>query len=127
MKAITIDSLNICIFSFVSFSSVAVMLIPRGTPDTSIYVKSVIRRFVKKGDGILFEILLHADAVAADIRPFSAYPNESEILIAASSTFRIEKVCEYQIPRELSGSDMNRAIPKVYLSSYIAWHDLDFD
>jgi hypothetical protein len=32
MKAITIDSLNICMFSFVSFSSVAVMLIPRGTP-----------------------------------------------------------------------------------------------
>jgi hypothetical protein len=32
MKAITIDRLNICIFSFVSFSSVAVMLIPRGTP-----------------------------------------------------------------------------------------------
>jgi hypothetical protein len=34
MKVITIDSLNICIFSFVSFSSVAVMLIPRGTPST---------------------------------------------------------------------------------------------
>jgi hypothetical protein len=32
MKAITIDSLNICIFSFVSFSSMVVMLIPRGTP-----------------------------------------------------------------------------------------------
>jgi hypothetical protein len=34
MKAIPIDSLNICIFSFVSFSSVAVMLISRGTPYT---------------------------------------------------------------------------------------------
>jgi hypothetical protein len=43
MKAITIDSLNICIFSFVSFSSMAVMLISRGTPyayvpdDTSVH------------------------------------------------------------------------------------------
>jgi hypothetical protein len=36
MKAITINSLNICIFSFVSFSSVAVMLIPRGTPSISL-------------------------------------------------------------------------------------------
>jgi hypothetical protein len=39
MKAITIDSLNICIFSFVSFSSMAVMLIPRGTR----YIKGEVK------------------------------------------------------------------------------------
>jgi hypothetical protein len=33
-ESIIIDSLSICIFSFVSFSSVAVMLIPPGTPYT---------------------------------------------------------------------------------------------
>jgi hypothetical protein len=36
MKAITIDSLNICIFSFVPFWSVAVMLMPHWTPYISV-------------------------------------------------------------------------------------------
>jgi hypothetical protein len=46
------------------------------------------------GDRILFEIFLHADDIAVDIQPFSAHPDESEILIAASTVFRIKKVCE---------------------------------
>jgi hypothetical protein len=38
MKVITMKNLNSCIFSFVSFSSTAVMLMPRGTP----YIKQKI-------------------------------------------------------------------------------------
>jgi hypothetical protein len=61
-------------------------------------IRYVIRNFVSfvgDGYGILFEIFLHTDDVVADIQPFSAYPDESEIPIVTSTVFCVDKVCEY--------------------------------
>jgi hypothetical protein len=47
--------------------------------NTSQDVKYVIRNFVRDGNGILFEILLHADDAKADVQSFSVHPNKSKL------------------------------------------------
>jgi hypothetical protein len=69
------------------------------------------------GYGIPFEIFFHTDDVAADIEPFSAHLDESEILTAISTVFCIEKIYEYRVSHELSVFHIYHHISKVHISS----------
>jgi hypothetical protein len=84
-----------------------------------------LTNFVGDNDGILFEIVLHPGTVAADIHELSAIPVEQEVLIAASTAFRIDRIEECHIPRD--GFDHELVIPMVCLSSHSQWHEFDFE
>jgi hypothetical protein len=73
--------------------------------------------FVRDGNGILFEFLFHADDAKADIQSFWVHLDKSGIMIIATSIFRVDEVCEYQVPHELSEFDICHLISKVHLSS----------
>jgi hypothetical protein len=98
-----------------------------GFTSTSTNRVYVIHNFMKGKDSILFEIELHPGDVAICISEYSAIPSESEILIAASTGFKIEGV-EY-IDVELHNSDCLSVvtIPLVKLSYFLSWSDFDID
>jgi hypothetical protein len=82
---------------------------------------------MKNEDSILFEITLHPGNVAVSISDYSVIPAESEILIAASTGFKIEGV-EY-VDLELSNSDCPGVvrIPVVKLSYVRSWFDFNIN
>jgi hypothetical protein len=93
---------------------------------TSRDLRYTIQHFADSDDAVIFQFLLHGDAVAADIQHLSAFPAESEVLIAASSTFRVDGLSEMEVPPEWSSGRV-RVLPMISLSSYIPWYDLDID
>jgi hypothetical protein len=72
---------------------------------------------------MLFEIHLHADSVAADIMQSSNHESELEVLIAAYTTFRVDKIDSFHVKNDESGFD----IPLVKLSYVSSWFDFAFD
>jgi hypothetical protein len=82
---------------------------------------------MKDKDSILFEIALHPGNVAICIADHSVRPSESQILIAASTGFKIEGV-EY-IDVEMQSSDCSKVvtIPVVKMSYFLSWSDFDID
>jgi hypothetical protein len=94
---------------------------------TSINQAYVIKHFMQDEDSILFEIALHSGDVAISIQEYSAVPSESEILIAASTGFRIDEV-EY-IDCEMEESDDSKIvrIPMVKLSYVRSWSEFNID
>jgi hypothetical protein len=95
-----------------------------GFTSTSTDRDCVIQSFIKNENSILFKITLHAGDSAALISEYSEYRFESEILIAASSGFKVENV-EY-IDCESNESNSFR-IPFVSLSYCLSWYDFDID
>jgi hypothetical protein len=79
----------------------------------------VISRLSTGEDSLLFEISLHPGDVAAEICDYSEHEYESEILIAASSGFRVDGI-EWI---DIRGSK----IAQVRLSYCISWYDFDID
>jgi hypothetical protein len=98
-----------------------------GFTSTSTNRAYVIKKFLKDEDSILFEITLHPGDVAISISEYSVNPSESEILIAASTGFKIKGV-EY-IDVELQNSDCLSVvtIPLVKLSYFLSWSDFNID
>jgi hypothetical protein len=88
-----------------------------GFTSTSANYDFVIEKFGWRGDSLVFEIEIGAGSCAAEIAGFSEYPSESEILIAASSGFRVESVdfiCD-------------GVVPLIKLSYFLDWWDFDLD
>jgi hypothetical protein len=79
----------------------------------------VISRFIQGSDSLLFEIKLHPGDIAVGIREYSAFQGESEILIAASSGFKVKSVDWIDI----SGIK----IVQVRLSYCTSWYDFNID
>jgi hypothetical protein len=98
-----------------------------GFTSTSKNRECVIRQFVRNDDGILFKIILHSGSVAADIQSSSEFPYESEILIAASSAFRILEVTNIKFPNSSVPNSPVRVIPKVKLSYEMLWTEFNID
>jgi hypothetical protein len=98
-----------------------------GFTSTSTNRAYVIHHFIENEDSILFEIALYIGNVAIYMRNYSVFPSESEILIAASTGFRIDGV-EY-LDIEVQGSDCLRIvqIPVVKMSYFLSWFDFDID
>jgi hypothetical protein len=112
-------------------SVVGEVIVWPGFASTSTDFECVIHRFIRKGgdgeDGILFEIELHAGDVAANIACYSAHSSESEVLIAASSAFRVVAVDYIRIGDKASDDLSDLKIPKVKLSYFVHWYDFDID
>jgi hypothetical protein len=87
----------------------------------------VINHFIKNEDSILFEIALHPGNVAVSIKQYSAIPSESEILIAASTGFKIEGVEYIELEIQKSDSLSVVMIPLVKLSYFLSWSDFNID
>jgi hypothetical protein len=108
-------------------SMIGEMIVWKGFTSTSTKRDYVIEHFVRTDEGVLFEILLHSGDVVADIRPYSAYRRESEILIAASSAFRILEVADIRVPISRSPGSPVHVIPKVTLSYQMSWFEFEID
>jgi hypothetical protein len=98
-----------------------------GFTSTSLDRDYVINHFMKDEDSILFEIILHPGDIAACIEDYSAVASESEILIAASTGFRVEGV-EYADFEKTESDDWSTVtIPVVKLSYFLSWSDFNID
>jgi hypothetical protein len=103
------------------------VIIWSGFTSTSTDRDSVIKGFIKNEDSILFEIALHPGNVAICIADHSVIPSESEILIAASTGFKIDEV-EYVDLEMPESEDLNSVrIPVVKMSYFLSWSDFDID
>jgi hypothetical protein len=98
-----------------------------GFTSTSTDRDYVINHYITNEDSILFEIALHPGNVAISIQDYSDFPSESEILIAASTGFKVEGV-EY-IDVEIRQSDSLKVmrIPLVKLNYWLSWSDFDIN
>jgi hypothetical protein len=90
-----------------------------GFTSTSPDRESVESHFIGGADSLLFEIKLHAGDIAVDIHESSVFEGESEILIAASSGFKVKSVDWIDI----SGM----TIVRVRLSYCMSWYDFNID
>jgi hypothetical protein len=108
-------------------SMIGQLIVWPGFTSTSRKFDYVIDTFVKSGHGMLFEIFLHPGDTAAEIGQFSDIPGESEILIAASSVYRVDAVTEIEV---LTGDPVDSrsfSVTKVTLTYEISWYDFDLD
>jgi hypothetical protein len=87
----------------------------------------VIDNFGAGDDAIVFAIRLHPGDVVADIRRYSVSPRESEMLIAASSAFRVLKVENIEVPISNVPDSPVRVIPTVTLNYEMSWSEFDID
>jgi hypothetical protein len=95
---------------------------------TSTDRNSVLNQFVSDESSILFEIFLHPGDVAARIVADSAHESEREVLIPASTGFKILSVDYAYVPVQPEGPDpISLRIPVVSLSYFLHWHDFDLD
>jgi hypothetical protein len=74
------------------FSMIDEVIVWPSFTSTSIDRDYVIIHFIDGGDSMLSAITLHPGDCAALIEDYSAYGSESEVLIAASSVFKIGEV-----------------------------------
>jgi hypothetical protein len=85
----------------------------------------VIANFTDKKNGVLFEIDLHPGDLGISIRDYSTFAYENEVLIAASSGFRVESVDFFDLEvQELDSHSIVR-FPIVTLSYFLHWSDFD--
>jgi hypothetical protein len=87
--------------------------------------RTVVDSFIQGEDSVLFVIELHPGDVCADIHDYSEYPNEKEILIAASSAFIIVAVDEIVVERHTSEGLKEHCIAQVTLRYCSHWHDFE--
>jgi hypothetical protein len=86
----------------------------------------VIADFIEE-DGILFEINLHRGDVGVSIRDYSTFESENELLIPASTGFRVDSVDFIDVEgRELNSSSIV-PFPIVTLSYFLHWYDFDLE
>jgi hypothetical protein len=104
-------------------SMIGELIVWRGFTSTSRNFQYVINRFVRDDRGILFEIVLHPGDVAADIRCYSEYRNESEVLIASSSIFRVVSVDQIVVRNQGASDSQLFRILKVTLHYEMSWFD----
>jgi hypothetical protein len=96
-----------------------------GFSSTSRDREMVIKVFIDNDSGILFEIKLNAGAVACSIDAYSEYPGESEILIAAASTFVVTSVELIDVEFTRHEPSRSAQIPLVKLEYCCSWYDWD--
>jgi hypothetical protein len=106
-------------------SMIGDVVVWRGFASTSLDRALVISSFVRSSQGVLFEIVLPPGAVAASIAGFSAFPNESEIMIAASSGFVVDSVDNISVLDE--NTTLEFTVPCVKLTYFVSWYDFDLD
>jgi hypothetical protein len=94
---------------------------------TSTDQRYVIKHFIQDEDSILFEIALHPGNVAVCIRDYSVFRGESEILIAASTGFKIDGVEYIDVEIENPDGLSDVRIPMVKLSYFRSWSDFNID
>jgi hypothetical protein len=85
------------------------------------------RDFIKDEDSMLFEIELHPGDVASSIESYSDFPAESEILIAASTRFKILGIEYVEVEIKKSKKLKVVTIPVVKLSYVLSWSEFDLD
>jgi hypothetical protein len=100
-------------------SMIGEVIVWPGFTSTSPVQNFVISRFIEGSDSLLFEIKLHPGDIAAEIAEYSVFQEESEILIAASSGFKVKSVDWIDI------SGMK--IAQVRLSYCMSWYDFNID
>jgi hypothetical protein len=98
-----------------------------GFTSTSTDVDYVIQTFVGGPDSILFEIELHPGDIAAMIKEYSEYRQESEVLVAAWSVFVVVATDSIQVPNTNPAELTGFTIPKVRLKYFSSWFDFDID
>jgi hypothetical protein len=108
-------------------SMIGEMIVWPGFTSTSLDRNLVISRFINDDDSLLFEISLHAGDSAVVMNDFSAYKDESEILIAASSSFIVEEVEFIDIHRENAIDSCESKITQVRLNYMLSWYDFNID
>jgi hypothetical protein len=93
-----------------------------GFTSASTHRDRVIAHFTDKKNGLLFKVDLHPGDLGVSIRDYSVFKHENEILIAASSGFRVESV-----DLEVRGHDSPSIVrfPIVSLSDFLHWFDFD--
>jgi TPR repeat protein len=100
-------------------SMIGEVIVWPGFTSTSTDRNLVISRFINDEDSLLFEISLHPGDVAVAIQDYSEHPHEAEIVIAASSGFRIDDVEWIDI--------RGCKIGQVRLSYCFSWYDFNID
>jgi hypothetical protein len=108
-------------------SMIGEVIVWPGFTSTSTDRDFVISTFIHGEDSLLFEISLHPGDAAVAITDCSDHPDESEILIAASSGFTIDDVEWIDIRRESGSGFREFKIAQVRLSYLISWYDLNID
>jgi hypothetical protein len=108
-------------------SMIGEMIVWPGFTSTSRSLDYVIDHHRLCQDWIVFEIELHQGDLAVDIANDSAYPYESEILIAASTGFLVVEVDSLTVPSMASEVSGELEIPRVKLSYCHSWFDFDID
>jgi hypothetical protein len=104
-------------------SMIGDVIVWAGFTSTSTDRDRVIADFIEE-DGILFKINLHVGDVGVSICNYSQFKSENEILIAASSGFRVESV-DF---KDVEGRELNSSsFPKVTLSYFLHWSDFDLE
>jgi hypothetical protein len=93
---------------------------------TSTDRRIAIENFIGPGDGMLFEITLHAGDIATAIDDYSEHGYESEMLIAASSVFRVVDVDGVDIVDMVDRLSAH-VIPRVRLTYEMSWSEFEID
>jgi hypothetical protein len=108
-------------------SMIGEIIVWSGFTSTSTDRDCVINRFMKDEDSILFEITLHPGNVGIYISNYSAIPQESEVLIAASTGFIIDGVeyIDLEMPEPVGLNPVS--VPVVKMSYFLSWSDFDID
>jgi hypothetical protein len=108
-------------------SMIGEVIVWPGFTSTSTNGSLVTSRFINGEDSLLFEISLHPGDAAVEMSEYSEHPFEDEILIAASSGFRVDDVEWIDIRRESGSGFREFKIAQERLSYLISWYDLNID
>jgi hypothetical protein len=83
--------------------------------------------FISEENGMVFEIHLGADSVAADICSYAEYSTECEAMIAAYTVFRVDEVVTFHIRDDFPDFKWDIDIPRVKLSYVGSWYDFPLE
>jgi hypothetical protein len=88
----------------------------------------VLNHFVTDENSVLFKIKLHPGDVAARIEEYSDFRSEREVLIAASTGFKVLSLTYADLSVQPGSRDpISLRIPVVRLSYFLHWCDFDLD
>jgi hypothetical protein len=118
-----------CDFGSLYFSMIGAVVVWPGFTSTSRDRDYVIETFITNEDCVLFEIELHPGDIAVNIQRQSQYEHEHEILIPASTAFKVISVDDVDVLIPARGLDPPSVlrIPVVRLSYFLHWCDFDLD
>jgi hypothetical protein len=111
------------------FSMIGDIIVWPGFTRTSRDRDYVLKAFIINEDCALFEIELHPGDIAVNIQSQSQYEHEREILIPASTAFKIISVndVDVSIPGRGGNPPSLLRILIVKLSYFLHWRDFDLD